>query len=66
MRDHGVQIGDLISLDGSVYGSTNGVVIDFVDPDVRIVYTAEDGTVNRIRRRGDSVVVLQRKQNVTE
>jgi hypothetical protein len=66
MRNHGLQIGDLISLDGSVYGSATGVVIDFVDPDVRIVYTAEDGTVNRIRRRGDTLTVVQKKQNGNE
>lgn len=66
MKAHGVQIGDLISLDGSVYGSASGVVTDLIGVDIRIIYTAEDGSVNRIRRRGDSVVVLQRKQNESE
>lgn len=62
MTEHGIKVGDLISLGGSVYGSASGVVIDLLGPDVRIIYTAEDGSVNRIRRRAESLTVI-RKQN---
>jgi len=65
MIEHGVGIGDLISLDGSVYGAQAGVVTELLGPEVRIVYTAEDGSINRIRRRADSIIVV-RKQNEKE
>lgn len=61
-----IDVGDLISLDGSVYGAQAGVVTELLPlGEVRIVYTAEDGSINRIRRRAESIVVV-RKQNENE
>jgi hypothetical protein len=61
MTEHGVKVGDLISLDGSVYGAASGIVIDLLGVDARVVYTAEDGSVNRIRRRADSLTVIRKQ-----
>lgn len=61
-----IDIGDLVSLNESVYGAASGVVIEVLGPDVRIIYTESDGALFRIRRRADSLTILRKKQKTDE